>query len=73
MEDNKKTIVLKFNTEEHTIDMNFSPDLTDEMEIGYILSSSFLSFAAHQGVSKEVLHDIIDNQYSEFLSQNNED
>lgn len=41
MEDNKKTIVLKFNTEEHTIDMNFSPDLTDEMEIGYILSSSF--------------------------------
>lgn len=62
-----KQITLATDYENSTINMEFSENLTDAGEIGYILSSSFFSFCVDQGLSKEDLLDMVEEHYDEFL------
>lgn len=66
-----KSIELTTDYQNHSINMAFSDNLTDDSERGYILSAAFFSFCAAQGLSKEELSDMVSTYYDEFL--NNED
>ncbi|KRL63292.1 hypothetical protein [Lactobacillus psittaci] len=69
MEDKSITLTTDYAT--NSINMNFSDNLTDGQEIGYILSASFLSYAINQGLSKEEIVKLVSEGYDEFTSDNN--
>lgn len=72
MDDAKKFINIGFDPESGQLNMDFSENLDDGQEIGYILSSAFLAFSADQGVPKENLVALIQENYDDFL-ENSED
>lgn len=47
-----KSIELTTDYANHSINMKFSDNLTDDRERGYILSAAFFSFCAAQGLDK---------------------
>ena len=69
MED--KRITLTTDYANSSINIDFSDNLTDEGERGYILSASFLSYAISEGLSKEEIVEMISNGYDQFTSENN--
>ena len=48
-----KKIVLTTDYKDNTINMEFSDNLVDNREKGYILLDLFFSFAANEGVEKK--------------------
>lgn len=67
-ENKKVTIDLNYN--DGSLNLNFSDNLTDEKEQGYILSAAFFSFAASQGITKEQMLDMVSEQYGKFSGEN---
>ncbi len=66
-----KAIEIVTDYENQSINMNFTENLTDDRERGYILSAAFFSYCAAQGLSKEDLLEMVSSNYDEFL--NNEE
>ncbi|MDN6028702.1 MAG: hypothetical protein ACTIAG_01560 [Lactobacillus sp.] len=65
-ENSKKTITLNFDQADSSLGMDFSDNLTDGREIGYILGAAFFAFNAEQGLTKEALKQLVDEQYDAF-------
>ncbi|WLT00684.1 hypothetical protein RAM07_01515 [Lactobacillus helsingborgensis] len=67
-----KSIELSTDYQNHSINMNFSDNLTEDSEVGYILSAAFFSFCAAQGLSKDEVSDMVSKYYDEFIENNGE-
>lgn len=67
--ENKK-ITIDLNYDDGSLNLNFSDNLTDQKEQGYILSAAFFSFAASQGITKEQMLDMVSEQYGKFSGEN---
>lgn len=67
-----KSIELATDYKNHSININFSDNLTDDEERGYILSAAFFSFCASEGLTKEDLTDMVSSYYDEFLNSESE-
>lgn len=65
-----KQVTIDLNYADGSLNLNFSDNLTDERERGYILSAAFFSFAASQGVTKEQMLDMVSEQYNKFSEEN---
>lgn len=65
-----KKVTIDLNYADGSLNLNFSDNLTDEKEQGYILSAAFFSFAANQGVTKEQMLDMVSEQYGKFSGEN---
>lgn len=65
-----KKVTIDLNYADGSLNLNFSDNLTDEKEQGYILSAAFFSFAASQGVTKEQMLDMVSEQYGKFSGEN---
>ena len=65
-----KSIELSTDYQNHSINMNFSDNLTEDSEVGYILSAAFFSFCAAQGLSKDEVSDMVSQYYDEFIENN---
>ena len=48
-----KKIILTTDYKDNTINMEFSDNLVDNREKGYILSAAFFAFAANEGLDKQ--------------------
>ncbi|WEV71609.1 hypothetical protein OZY43_01220 [Lactobacillus sp. ESL0785] len=62
-----KSIEVSTDYQNHSINMKFSENLTDDRERGYILSAAFFSFCAAQGLSKAELSNMVSTYYDQFL------
>ena len=58
-----KSIELTTDYADHTINMKFSNNLTDDRERGYILSAAFFSFCASQGLDKQAVIEMVSSHY----------
>lgn len=67
-----KSIELATDYKNHIININFSDNLTDDEERGYILSAAFFSYCASEGLTKEDLTDMVSSYYDEFLNSESE-
>ncbi len=54
-----KKIILTTDYKDNTINMEFSDNLVDNREKGYILSAAFLAFAANEGLDKQQVIEMI--------------
>lgn len=61
-----KKITLTTNYKDHTINMEFSDNLVDDREKGYILSAAFFAFAANQGLDKQEVIEMVNSHYAQF-------
>ena len=61
-----KEIKLSTDYENHTIDMEFSDNLVDDREKGYILSAAFFAFAASQVLDKQEVIEMVNSHYDQF-------
>ena len=61
-----KEVILSTDYKNHSINMNFSDNLVDDREKGYILSAAFLAFAASQGLDKQEVIEMVNSHYDEF-------
>lgn len=66
-----KSIELSTDYQNHSINMKFSDNLTDDSERGYIISAAFFSYCASQGLSKSEVSDMVSTYYDEFLKSEN--
>ena len=64
--DNRKSIWLQADPDNHAINLAFSDDLIDKREIGYMLASAFFSYAAGQGIDKQEMMEMVSSHYDEF-------
>lgn len=69
-EPQNKSIELTTDYENHTINMKFSDNLTDDRERGYILSAAFFSFCAAQGLDKQAVIEMVSSHYDQFTGDN---
>lgn len=67
--DETKKITISLDYSDGTLNLDFSHDLTDEKEQGYILSAAFFSFAANHGITKEQMVEMIQDQYGKFTGE----
>ena len=65
-----KSIELTTDYADHTINMKFSNNLTDDRERGYILSAAFFSFCASQGLDKQAVIEMVPSHYDQFTGDN---
>lgn len=65
-----KKVTIDLNYADGSLNLNFSDNLTDEKEQGYILSAAFFSFAANQGITKKQMLDMVSEQYGKFSGEN---
>ena len=65
-----KSIELTTDYADHTINMKFSNNLTDDRERGYILSAAFFSFCASQGLDKQAVIEMVSSHYDQFKGDN---
>lgn len=63
-----KSIKITTNYETHSINMEFTENLTDDRERGYILSAAFFSFCASQGLDKQEVIEMVNTNYGQFTS-----
>ena len=63
-----KSIKINTDYENHAINMEFSDNLKDNRERGYILSAAFFSFAAAQGLDKQEVIEMVNSNYGQFTS-----
>ena len=61
-----KKIILTTDYKDNTINMEFSDNLVDNREKGYILSAAFLAFAANEGLDKQQVIEMINSHYDQF-------
>ena len=61
-----KKIILTTDYKDNTINMEFSDNLVDNPEKGYILSAAFLAFAANEGLDKQQVIEMINSHYDQF-------
>lgn len=61
-----KEVILSTDYKNHSINMNFSDNLVDDREKGYILSAAFFAFAASQGLDKQEVIEMVNSHYDEF-------
>lgn len=61
-----KKIILTTDYKDNTINMEFSDNLIDNREKGYILSAAFLAFAANEGLDKQQVIEMINSHYDQF-------
>lgn len=61
-----KSIKLTTDYKNHSIDIQFSNNLNENRERGYILSAAFFSFAAAQGLDKQELIEMVNTYYDQF-------
>lgn len=61
-----KEIKLSTDYEDHTINMEFSDNLVDDREKGYILSAAFFAFVASQGLDKQEVIEMVNSHYDQF-------
>lgn len=66
-----KSIVLSTDYQNHSINMAFSDNLTDDSERGYILSAAFFSYCAAEGMTKEEVSNMVSTYYDDFVDSNN--
>lgn len=66
-----KSIELSTDYQNHSINMKFSDNLTDDSERGYIISAAFFSYCVSQGLSKSEVSDMVSTYYDEFLKSEN--
>ncbi|MDF7669130.1 MULTISPECIES: hypothetical protein [unclassified Lactobacillus] len=66
-----KSIELTTDYQNQSINIQFSDELTDDRERGYILSAAFFSFCASQGLSKSEVSEMVSSYYDQFLESNN--
>ena len=59
-----KKIILTTDYKNNTINMEFSDNLVDNREKGYILSAAFLAFAANEGLEQVI--EMINSHYDQF-------
>ena len=65
-----KSIELTTDYADHTINMKFSDNLTNDRERGYILSAAFFSFCAARGLGKQAVIEIVSSHYDQFTGDN---
>ena len=65
-----KSIELTTDYADHTINMKFSNNLTDDRERGYILSAAFFSFCASQWLDKQAVIEMVSSHYDQFSGDN---
>ena len=65
-----KSIELTTDYADHTINMKFSNNLTDDRERGYILSAAFISFCASQWLDKQAVIEMVSSHYDQFTGDN---
>ena len=63
-----KSIKITTNYENHSINMEFTENLTDDRERGYILSAAFFSFCASQGLDKQEVIEMVNTNYGQVTS-----
>lgn len=63
-----KSIKINTDYDNHAINMEFSDNLTDDRERGYILSAAFFSFCASQGLDKQEVIEMVNTNYNQFTS-----
>lgn len=63
-----KSIQIDTDYDKHAINMEFSPNLKDNRERGYILSAAFFSFCAAQGLDKQEVIEMVNSHYPQFTS-----
>lgn len=69
-EPQNQSIELSTDYANHTINMKFSKNLTDDRERGYILSAAFFSFCAAQGLDKQAVIEMVSSHYDQFTGDN---
>ena len=65
-----KSIELTTDYADHTINMKFSDNLTDDRERGYILSAAFFSFCVARGLDKQAVIEMVSSYYDQFTGDN---
>lgn len=65
-----KSIELTTDYANHSINMKFSDNLTDDRERGYILPAAFFSFCAAQGLDKQAVIEMASSHYDQFTGDN---
>lgn len=65
-----KEIKLTTDYANNTINMEFSDNLVDDREKGYILSAAFFAFAAAQGLDKQEVIEMVNSHYDQFTGDN---
>lgn len=61
-----KSIEITTDYTDHSINMKFSDNLTDNRERGYILSAAFFAYAASQGLDKQEVMEMVSTHYDQF-------
>lgn len=59
----KKQIRIDADLNQGQLNIQFSDNLNDEKERGYILSAAFFSYAVNQGVTKDQVIEMVNNYY----------
>lgn len=59
----KKRIRIDADLNQGQLNIQFSDNLNDEKERGYILSAAFFSYAVNQGVTKDQVIEMVNNYY----------
>ena len=62
----KKRIRIDADLNQGQLNIQFSDNLNDEKERGYILSAAFFSYAVNQGVTKDQVIEMVNNYYEEL-------
>ena len=65
-----KSIELTTDYADHTINMKFSDNLTNDRERGYILSAAFFSFCVARGLDKQAVIEMVSSHYDKFTGDN---
>lgn len=65
-----KDIKITTDYDKHALNLDFSENLTDDRERGYILSAAFFSFCASQGMDKQEVIEMVNSNYSQFTQSN---
>lgn len=61
-----KKIILTTDYKDNTINMEFSDNLFDNREKGYILSAAFFAFAANECLDKHQVIEMVNPHYDQF-------
>lgn len=61
-----KSIKLETDYKNQAINMQFSDNLTDSRERGYILSAALFAYCASQGLDKQEVIEMVNSNYDQF-------
>lgn len=64
-----KAIEITTDYKNQSLNLQFSENLVESKERGYILSAAFFSYCADQGLTKKELLKLVDDQYNNFIEK----